>query len=118
MKRILVTLSVLTVVAISGFTTLAVMPTQQGENNSGMQAVAEEKTATFNVENMTCAMCPITVRKAMKEVSGVKSVVVDYDTKIATVAFNPELTTLEKIGDASTNAGYPASLVREMLDES
>lgn len=108
MKRILITLSALTVVAISGFTTLALLPTQQGENSANTQVVAEENTAIFNVENMTCAMCPITVRKAMEQVSGVKSVVVDYDTKTATAVFDPAIATPAQIGAASTNAGYPA----------
>src|SRR3546814_4384672 len=37
------------------------------------QAAAVQKT-TFSIENMTCAMCPVTVTKAMKGVAGVKSV--------------------------------------------
>lgn len=109
MKRILVTISALTILAISGVSALALMPGQQGDNNTSTQVVAEEKTANFNVENMTCAMCPITVRKAIEQVNGVKSVVVDYDTKIATVVFDPAIATPVQIGSASANAGYPAT---------
>jgi mercuric ion binding protein len=109
MKRILVTISALTILAISGVSALALMPGQQGDNNTSAQVIAEEKTANFNVENMTCAMCPITVRKAMEQVNGVKSVVVDYDTKIATVVFDPAIATPVQIGSASANAGYPAT---------
>ncbi len=29
------------------------------------QAVAAEQTVTFAVDNMTCALCPITVKRAM-----------------------------------------------------
>lgn len=111
MKRLLIVLSALTFVAISGVSTLALMSTQQGENSNSSQTIAEEKTATFNVENMTCATCPITVRKAMEQVNGVKSVAVDYESKTATVVFDPALATPAKIGAASTNAGYPASPV-------
>ncbi len=111
MKRILVTFSALTIIAISGITTLALNPAQQGENNTSAQTIAEENTATFNVENMYCAMCPITVRKAMEQVSGVKAVVVDYDTKTATVVFDPTKASPEQIGAASTNVGYPAKPV-------
>ena len=74
-------------------------------------AVAAERTVTLAVENMTCATCPITVRKAMEQVSGVKSVAVDYESKTATVAFDPNVATPAKIGAASTNAGYPAKPV-------
>ena len=44
------------------------------------QAAAVQKT-TFSIENMTCAMCPVTVTKAMKGVAGVKSVTVDFAAK-------------------------------------
>lgn len=66
------------------------------------------KTGTFAVENMTCGTCPITVKKAMSRVEGVKSVVVDFDKKTATVTYDPAVTTPEAIAAASTNAGYPA----------
>lgn len=111
MKRFIITLSALTFFAISGVSTLALMPTQQKEANSSSQAIAEEKKAAFNVENMTCATCPITVRKAMEQVSGVKSVAVDYESKTATVVFDPNVATPAEIGAASTNAGYPAKPV-------
>lgn len=111
MKRIIITLSALAFVAVSGVTALALMPTQQGEISSSSQAIAEEKTTTFNVENMTCATCPITVRKAIEQVSGVKSVTVDYESKTAIVVFDPNVATPVKIGAASTNAGYPAKPV-------
>lgn len=70
----------------------------------------QQQTATLAVENMTCAMCPVTVRKAMENVKGVKSVDVDFSTKTATVVYDPAITAVEKIAAASTNAGYPAQL--------
>jgi mercuric ion binding protein len=63
--------------------------------------------ATFAIENMTCATCPITVRRAMGRVDGVSSVSVDFEAKTARVAFGPS-TTIAAIAAASTNAGYPA----------
>lgn len=74
-------------------------------------AAAESQTATFAIENMTCALCPVTVRKAMEGVSGVKSVSVDFEQKTATVAFDPAATDTAAIAAASTNAGYPAAVV-------
>lgn len=87
---------------------MALLPT------SGAQAVAEAasqnalKTETFNIEQMTCAACPITVKKAMSEVSGVSSVDVDFQAKTAKVMFDPKRTNSKAIASASTNAGYPA----------
>lgn len=73
------------------------------------QTVAAEASVTFRIEKMTCAACPITVRKAMESVDGVKSVTVDFDAATATVVFDPSLTTPSRIGAAATNAGYPAA---------
>lgn len=70
---------------------------------------AESQSAIFAIENMTCALCPVTVRKAMESVSGVKSVSVDFEHKTATVVFDPAVTDRAAIAAASTNAGYPAA---------
>ncbi len=68
-----------------------------------------EDTQSFAIEKMTCAMCPITVRKAMERVDGVQSVTVDYDTKTAIAVFDPAKTSAKAIADASTDVGYPAT---------
>ena len=71
--------------------------------------LADEATATFTVEKMDCAMCPITVSKAMENVDGVIKAKVDYDTKTATVTYDDEQTSLKEIANASTEIGYPAT---------
>lgn len=73
---------------------------------------ARAQTATFAIENMTCAACPITVKKAIAAVAGVRSVQVDFKAKTATVSFDPSKTTTAAIARASTNAGYPARVTR------
>ena len=70
--------------------------------------VAAMQKATFRIANMTCALCPVTVKKAMEHVPGVKSVTVDFKTKTATVVFDPSKASMAAIAAASTNAGYPA----------
>lgn len=79
---------------------------------SSRTPAARTQTATFAVENMTCATCPITVRRAMAGVEGVRSVEVDFDTRTATVVFDPRVTNPAAIAAASTNAGYPARPAR------
>lgn len=71
---------------------------------------ATQKTITFTIEKMTCAMCPITVRKAMEKVAGVLSVETNYNSKTATVVFDPSKVDTNAIAAASTNAGYPAKV--------
>ena len=68
-----------------------------------------EQTTIFAIENMTCPLCPVTVKTAMERVEGVQSVKIDFAAKTATVVFDPSVTTVEAIAAASTNVGYPAT---------
>lgn len=73
---------------------------------------ATTKTVSLAVENMSCATCPITVRKALEKVPGVTKVKVDFDTKTATVTFDPAKADVEALTKATTEAGYPSKPAR------
>jgi len=73
-------------------------------------AAAAERTVTLTVENMTCALCPITVRTAIERVTGVKDVQVDFESKTAVVVFDDAQAKVEDIAEASRQAGFPAVL--------
>jgi len=73
-------------------------------------AADNELTVTFDVQKMTCATCPIAVRKAMERVDGVKQVAVSLDDKSAVVIFDSSATTATEIGQASTDVGFPATV--------
>ena len=94
-----------------GSQAMAHPPEEHAQAQTTTQNAVSEMTATFAIEKMTCATCPISVKKAMKRVDGVKSVKIDFKTKIANVVYDPELTTPTKIAAASTDVGYPASEV-------
>jgi periplasmic mercuric ion binding protein len=68
------------------------------------------QTIIIDVKNMTCAVCPITVRKALEKVQGVASVKVDLAAKTATVTFDPDKANAAALIKATTEAGYPASV--------
>lgn len=68
------------------------------------------QTVTLKVENMTCRLCPVTVRKALEKTSGVAEAKVDFDKKTATVTFDPDKTDAAALVKATTNAGYPSSM--------
>ena len=67
-------------------------------------------SVTLAVQNMTCELCPITVKKALQKVPGVDAVTVDLDKKTATVTFDPDQTTNEALTKATMNAGYPSAV--------
>jgi periplasmic mercuric ion binding protein len=65
---------------------------------------------TLNVQNMTCAVCPITVKKALERVPGVTDAKVDFDKKTANVSFDPEKASPDALTKATADAGYPSSV--------
>ena len=67
-------------------------------------------TVTLAVPSMTCATCPITVKKALSKVVGVGSVKVSWEPKEAVVTFNDAKTNVTTLILATTNAGYPSQL--------
>ena len=71
---------------------------------------AGTRTATLDVANMDCAVCPITVRKSLEKVPGVGSAKVDLRTHRAVVAFDPAKTTPEMLTKATADAGFPSSV--------
>lgn len=72
-------------------------------------SAATPKTVTLAVQNMTCPLCPITVKKSLEKVSGVSAVKVDFDHKTATVTYNPDKAQSEALTKATINAGYPST---------
>ncbi len=71
---------------------------------------ATPKTVTLAVHNMTCDLCPITVRKSLEKVPGVSAVKVDFDKKTASVTYDPDKAQPEALTQATTNAGYPSTV--------
>lgn len=80
-----------------------------------LQAAGAEKqqTVTLDVKNMTCNMCPITVRKALEKVPGVIKAEAKYEGNgvgWAKVTFDPAKVGVEALTKATADAGYPSSL--------
>ena len=70
---------------------------------------AEPQTVVLDVQNMTCELCPITVKKALDKVPGVAATKIDLAKKMATVKFDPERANVAALVKATTNAGYPST---------
>lgn len=73
-------------------------------------AFAATKTVTLSVPGMTCAACPITVKKALNKVEGVSKTDVSFEQREAVVTFDDTKTTAAALTEATKNAGYPSSL--------
>lgn len=76
-----------------------------------LPALSAPRTTTLSVSGMTCAACPITVKKALSRVSGVSGADVDLQKRRASVTYDDARTTPAALAKAVTEAGYPAQVV-------
>lgn len=73
---------------------------------------AATQTVTLAVPGMTCAACPITVKKALTKVEGVSQVDVTFEKREAVVTFDDAKTNVQQLTRATKDAGYPSSVKR------
>lgn len=71
---------------------------------------AASQTVTLSVPGMTCAACPLTVKKALSRVAGVHQVDVSYPKLEAVVTFDDAKTNIQKLTEATAKAGYSSSV--------
>ena len=80
-----------------------------------MTVAGELKTVTLAVDGMTCNMCPITVKKALKKLDGVTEVEAKYEGKgngWTRVTFDTDKATVDSLTFATEEAGYPSRLLQ------
>ncbi len=70
---------------------------------------AATRIVTLSVPGMTCATCPITVKKALSKVPGVSRTEVDLDKREAKVTFDDAKTNVKALTSATRDAGYPSA---------
>lgn len=68
------------------------------------------QTAVLDVQNMTCGMCPVTVKKSLEKVPGVSQARIDFAKKTATVTFDADKTTASALVKSTTDAGFPSTV--------
>jgi len=78
-----------------------------------LPAVAAQRTVVLSVPGMNCAACPITVRKALGKVAGVQKVKATLEPPEAVVTFDDTKTSVDRLTEATKQAGYPSSVKAE-----
>lgn len=86
----------------------AVTGTQQSAASSSSTTPTSFQQVVLEVEGMTCAACPLTVRKALEGVEGVYSAETTYEPPEAVVRFDPDKVSVDDLIQATTDAGYPS----------
>ena len=105
MKTNLIRLIVILILSIT-LTNLVFAISQETSNGN-----QQSQTIILSIPNMTCGMCPITIKNALKKVNGVSRVNVSFRDKTAKVTFNPNKTNIINLMAASKDAGYPSKLI-------
>lgn len=68
------------------------------------------QTITLDIPGMDCPVCPITLKQALHNVTGVGQTTVNVGQRQATVSFDDAQTTVDALIKAATDAGYASTL--------
>ncbi len=77
----------------------------------GTPSMAGEDVVKLSVPGMTCAACPITVRKSLERVDGVVMAEVSFEELTAEVTYDPSITGPDALIEATTDVGYPSFVI-------
>ena len=75
--------------------------------------IAEEQSVVLSIPGMKCPACPVTVRSVIQRVAGVKAVNVDFDSKLATVSYDDQLTDIGQLRLATKKMGFDSHVVSD-----
>ena len=75
---------------------------------------AATQTTTLKVPDMTCPVCPITVKKALQKVPGVSKIEVNYAQKEVAVTFDNAKTSESALTKATADVGFPSQPVKNV----
>lgn len=73
-------------------------------------AWAAQKTVTLSVPGMSCATCPITVKKALTKLGGVVDVKSNLDRRETSVVYDNTQVSLDALTRATKDAGFPSTV--------
>ena len=73
-------------------------------------ACAAQKTVTLSVPGMSCATCPITVKKALTKLGGVIDVKSNLGRRETSVVYDDTQVSLDALTRATKDAGFPSTV--------
>lgn len=77
-----------------------------------LATAAAERTVRLSVPGMSCATCPVTMKKSLELVPGVSVRSVDLKSKTAVVVTDGGVADTDLMR-ATTDAGYPSTVIPE-----
>jgi len=107
--QFLATVLILALLAGCGNEQATAGPGKGGNHPNEATSVAQQREVTLAVPDMSCAMCPITVRKALARIDGVTQAKASLEYKQARVVFEPARTDIDALIAAVADAGFTAT---------
>lgn len=77
-------------------------------SSSGVFSSAWAEKACFEVQGMTCATCPLTVKATVKKLKGIREVKASLEEKNTVVDFDSQKINATEIKKAIDGTGYKA----------
>ena len=71
---------------------------------------ADIHSTVLKAKGMTCASCPLTVKKLLLQQPGASEAIIDFRLQQAQVKFNPEKTQPQRLAKVITDIGYPTTV--------
>jgi periplasmic mercuric ion binding protein len=72
--------------------------------------LAEKQTVVLDVKDMVCPVCSYRVKKSLEQVPGTDKVDVRLTSREAIVTYDDTKTSPDALAQASTKAGFPATV--------
>src|SRR5574337_242959 len=67
------------------------------------------------IKGMTCASCVATIEAALSKLDGIKNAAVNFATQAATISYDPERVTIDRIVREAQNLGYGVAVAEVVL---
>jgi len=81
-------------------------PQQKADTAVAAIDSARVTTVLLKVNGMTCTGCEQTIRKAVKELPGVTEANASYTDSLATISYDPGISTVDEISKKIEDVGY------------
>jgi copper ion binding protein len=75
---------------------------------------ADNVSVEVSIEGMSCMACVAKVKKTLSDLSGINEVKVSLENKSATIQYNPDNISLDKIKQSINEIGYKARAVKKL----
>ncbi len=96
-------MSIISVVSLIVLMAIALIGCEASSSSS--EEITNTQEITLKVDGMTCKMCSITIKTAIKKLNGVENVDASYNDKEAKVLYQQDKVTVDEIITAIQDAG-------------